>query len=64
MRSLALSLLAVLITEVGWAQPSRDGLPRVGSELPKVSLFNERGEPVSTEAFRGSYTVLVFGCLT
>lgn len=39
-------------------------LPEVGSSVPKVSAFDEQGQVVSTASLRGSYTVLVFGCLT
>lgn len=38
--------------------------PAVGSVLPDVSAFDEQGKPFSTKSLRGSYTVLVFGCLT
>lgn len=36
----------------------------VGSQLPVVSAFDENGKPFSTEQLHGSYSVLVFGCLT
>jgi cytochrome oxidase Cu insertion factor (SCO1/SenC/PrrC family) len=43
---------------------SGGGLPAVGTKLPDVSAFDEQGEKFSTSSLRGSYTVLVFGCLT
>jgi hypothetical protein len=39
-------------------------VPAVGTMLPIVSAFDEQGEKFSTSSLRGSYTVLVFGCLT
>ena len=39
-------------------------LPKVGSMLPDISLYDDRGEKVSTASLRGQYSVLVFGCLT
>ncbi len=39
-------------------------MPKVGSRLPDVELFDDRGQVLSTATLRGSYTVLVFGCLT
>ena len=39
-------------------------LPEVGSTLPDITLYNDRGEEFSTTSLRGQYTVLVFGCLT
>ena len=38
--------------------------PPVGTMLPQVDAFDEQGEKFSTASLRGSYTVLVFGCLT
>ncbi len=38
--------------------------PAVGTELPTVSAFDQQGERFSTASLKGSYTVLVFGCLT
>ena len=39
-------------------------IPAVGSELPSVTVFDEQGNEFSTSSLRGSYSVLVFGCLT
>ncbi|MCA9061769.1 MAG: hypothetical protein KDA96_01840 [Planctomycetaceae bacterium] len=39
-------------------------LPRVGNVIPSVSLFDEHGQPFSTDSLRGEYSVIVFGCLT
>ncbi len=46
--------------------PTRGGgnIPTVGEMLPELSAFDEQGEHFSTASMRGSYTVLVFGCLT
>ena len=35
-----------------------------GTMLPNTSAYDEQGEKFSTAELRGSYTVLVFGCLT
>ncbi len=42
----------------------RTQLPEVGTMLPVVKAFDEQGNEFSTASLRGSYTVLVFGCLT
>lgn len=39
-------------------------LPEVGSSIPVVRAFDEQGQVFSTASLKGSYTVLVFGCLT
>jgi hypothetical protein len=39
-------------------------IPAVGTELPELKAFDEFGNPFSTSSLRGSYSVLVFGCLT
>ncbi len=47
--------------------PGRGGgqmTPAAGTMLPNVDAFDEQGEKFSTASLRGSYTVLVFGCLT
>jgi cytochrome oxidase Cu insertion factor (SCO1/SenC/PrrC family) len=54
------------------AQPPRDSrsrgggsqLPQPGTILPTVKAVDEQGRDFSTTSLRGSYTVLVFGCLT
>ena len=39
--------------------------PKVGERLPDVSIFNDMGEPVSIrDLTKGSYSVMVLGCLT
>lgn len=38
--------------------------PEVGAPLPDIQLFDENGQPVSLASIKGSYSVLVFGCLT
>jgi|TARA_B110000495_G_C23026355_1_gene610001 cytochrome oxidase Cu insertion factor (SCO1/SenC/PrrC family) len=68
----------LLVTMLGYmvmptfAQPgngprSRGGggqLPQTGTLLPTVTAVDEQGQHFSTATLRGSYTVLVFGCLT
>lgn len=44
--------------------PSGNRLPAVGSQLPDLKAFDEFGNEFSTSSLRGSYSVLVFGCLT
>ena len=39
-------------------------LPEVGTMLPDISLYDDRGNEFSTTSLRGQYSVLVFGCLT
>ena len=53
------------------AQSPRDSRPRGGSQIPQpgtilptVRAVDEQGRDFSTATLRGSYTVLVFGCLT
>jgi hypothetical protein len=36
----------------------------LNATLPTVNVFDAQGNPLSTASLRGSYTVLVFGCLT
>ena len=38
--------------------------PKIGTRLPNVQAFDERGEPLELDSTRGKYTVVVFGCLT
>ena len=56
-----------------WAQSPRDSrsrggggsqVPQPGTNLPTVRAVDEQGRDFSTASLRGSYTVLVFGCLT
>ena len=66
-RTTVLTLL-LTISSPAMAQrgPSRGGgsVPAVGTMLPAVTAIDEQGEEFSTATLRGSYTVLVFGCLT
>lgn len=39
-------------------------LPKIGAMLPSLKVVDEQGKVFSTDTLRGSYTVLVFGCLT
>lgn len=41
-----------------------DRLPKAGTSLPGIEIYNSDGQPISTEEFKDQYTVLVFGCLT
>jgi cytochrome oxidase Cu insertion factor (SCO1/SenC/PrrC family) len=47
----------------GGSRPSGQIVPP-GTMLPGVTAYDEQGEKFSTASLRGSYTVLVFGCLT
>ena len=38
--------------------------PKIGEPIPDVSLFTAEGDEFNLAAVKGSYTVLVFGCLT
>lgn len=38
--------------------------PAVGDQLPEVTLYDGKGDRISTSSLRGHYTVLTFGCLT
>jgi cytochrome oxidase Cu insertion factor (SCO1/SenC/PrrC family) len=38
--------------------------PALGQPLPDVKLYTADGKEFSTSQLKGSYTVLVFGCLT
>lgn len=65
----AACLLLVLGAGTALAQPTArrpggNSLPAVGTMLPTVEAFDDQGQVVSTASLRGSYTVLVFGCLT
>ena len=77
-RSLFWALFVIDISSL-YAQPSRTS-GRTGGRtggaqfsqvtrllnatLPTVNVFDAQGNPLSTASLRGSYTVLVFGCLT
>lgn len=66
---------AVMAAKPLWAQ--REETPRQkvvsrfeasglkeGSAFPDVAIYDARGNPFQTSALKGSYTVLVTGCLT
>lgn len=60
-------MTVVLSPTVTLAQPGGRGnatLPLQGKALPEVEAFDADGQLVSTASLKGSYTVLVFGCLT
>jgi len=71
MSAICLSLLGADQGQVG---PRRGGgrlnqrfsreSPAVGDRLPHVSGYDAEGRPFELENLQGSYTVLVFGCLT
>ncbi|MEM7478941.1 MAG: hypothetical protein AAF483_28495 [Planctomycetota bacterium] len=65
-RVAALALILAATTPL-FAQPGGRGnssLPLQGKSLPQVKAFDEDGQVFSTASLKGSYTVLVFGCLT
>lgn len=66
-------IMALLVggAVIGHAQPARigggfeAGSPEVGELIPEVSVYSEQGIGLNLrEHLAGSYTVLVFGCLT
>lgn len=64
---LCFSLLAVPCSSrlCGQRQQSeKSAIPATGTQLPNVKAFDEFGNQFSTSSLRGSYSVLVFGCLT
>ncbi|RMF40168.1 MAG: hypothetical protein D6753_12230 [Planctomycetota bacterium] len=68
-RWLAVLLVACCATQaaaqrIGTGSAMGADLPAVGSVLPDITVYDQRGQVVSTATLRGSYTVLVFGCLT
>ena len=38
--------------------------PAVGEKLPDLTVYDANGKPFRLSRLKGSYTVLVFGCLT
>jgi len=38
--------------------------PGIGEVIPEVTVYTADGKKFSTSQLKGSYTVLVFGCLT
>ena len=69
-RSRPILLIAGLLSFT-WLGPAsaqrgsgRSPLPAVGTMLPEVTAYDDQGNEFSTASLRGSYTVLVFGCLT
>ena len=38
--------------------------PGIGESIPEVTVYTADGKKFSTSQLKGSYTVLVFGCLT
>jgi cytochrome oxidase Cu insertion factor (SCO1/SenC/PrrC family) len=68
--SLFWALFVIDITSLH-AQPGRTGGAQfsqvtrlLNTTLPTVNVFDAKGNPLSTASLRGSYAVLVFGCLT
>ena len=62
-------LLAVAMVGQGHAQQRGQqgvlsGAPGIGDSLPVVKVYLADGTPFSTSQLKGSYSVLVFGCLT
>ncbi len=70
----ALVVVMVLQASGLWAQPPRAlrnrrpgaqfHLPQPGSRLPDLTVYDQEGKPLALKSLRGSWTVLVFGCLT
>ncbi len=64
----ALMTAVVMVMQPAFAQRGGgdrgQSLMPAGTELPIVKAFDEQGLEFSTESLKGSYTVLVFGCLT
>ena len=61
----------VLMTTAGTAdaqprgqQEQLAGAPAIGDSLPEVQIYLADGTPFLTSQLKGSYSVLVFGCLT
>ena len=60
--ALVLALLTFGLPQLAFSQGFR--VPRAGTSLPEISVFDDQGQPFSTKTLREHYTVLVFGCLT
>ena len=45
-------------------QRSMFGIPKAGTQLPRVQVYDDQGRPFSTDSLKENYSVLVFGCLT
>jgi cytochrome oxidase Cu insertion factor (SCO1/SenC/PrrC family) len=73
-RVISASIFTLVVgLSVAWAQDKKpaarestmtDRLPKVGTAVPDLEIFDETGMPFSTGQFKDHYTVLVFGCLT
>lgn len=76
-RRMLTACLCLLLVGPLWAQPRGDSAllnqlqsrfestaPAVGEPLPHIQVFDEKGQPFQLKNLKGSYTVLVFGCLT
>ena len=61
-------LAACIFPQNAWGQgrgaPNLREAPNIGEKLPNVKFFDENGKPKNLTQLKGSYTVLVFGCLT
>ncbi len=44
--------------------PNLQGAPQIGEALPNVTCFDEDGKGFNLADLKGSYSVIVFGCLT
>ena len=42
----------------------RGSMPQPGDEMPRVSGFDDEGNPLELTTLLGKHTVIVFGCLT
>lgn len=41
-----------------------DSAPKIGEQLPDVSIHTDSGDAYRTSLLKGKYTVLIVGCLT
>lgn len=72
-RLLSVWIALTLVPVVGLAQPPRgrpqdqnfvETSPKIGEMVPDVKAFDAKGKEISLHQFKGSHTILVFGCLT
>jgi cytochrome oxidase Cu insertion factor (SCO1/SenC/PrrC family) len=72
MKMIILTTLAAICCHTpSFGQPGRGGNDRlqraglaVGQSIPTTDLYSSDGREFSLSELRGSYTVLIFGCLT
>ncbi len=69
MHRIRLSLASILLlacanSSHAQLERGRSELPKVGTTLSEITIYDDCGDEFSTKALRGHYSVLVFGCLT